>query len=55
MQIIFNPKRMIDLYEVRKARGVPSVIGSPGYLSDDSFIRVLLFEKIDDELLKQRK
>lgn len=44
IQVGFNPQRQDDLATVRKIRGVPS------NASDESVVKTLLFEKIDEVL-----
>lgn len=55
LQVNFNDQRMIDLKKIKKHRRVPDEKGEPGYLSDDTFARTILLEKIDEELKKLRK
>ena len=53
LQINFNSQRMIDLGKIMKQRGISSDKSVPGYLSPDSFARVLLLEYMDRILKSQ--
>ena len=50
LQVNLNSQRMIDLHMLKKQRGYPVKEGSQGYISDDMFARILLLEKIDEQL-----
>lgn len=54
LQVNCNSERMIDLAKLKKLRKASSIKGQPGYLSDDSFAAKLLFEKIDEEMKKNK-
>lgn len=55
LQINQNDQRMIDLKLLKKARKIPDEKGKPGYLSDDTFARMILNEAIDEHLKNIRK
>jgi hypothetical protein len=48
LQVNLNPSDVEDLRKIKTARGVPNK-GSPGGISDDSFARDLLLEKVAAE------
>jgi hypothetical protein len=53
LQVNLNSQRMIDLHLEKVKRGIPEKPDSSGYLSDDMFARILLFERLD-ELMKTK-
>lgn len=52
LQVNLNTERMLDLSQIKKARKIPANKGDPGFLSDDAFAKVLLMERIDEQLKK---
>jgi hypothetical protein len=52
LQVNLNSQRMIDLHLLKMKRGYPTDDKASGYISDDMFARVLLLEKIGEEIKK---
>jgi hypothetical protein len=50
LQVNLNSQRMIDLGRIKKHRKIPIDSSAPGFMSDDMFARILLLEKIDEQL-----
>jgi len=52
LQVNLNTERMLELSQIKKARKIPLNKGAAGFLSDDAFAKVLLMERMDEQLKK---